>query len=134
VTHDVAWLIERENRPKLKSIGAVINGGETRFYISSRNLSAEQLLTGSRLEWSVESMHYQLDVVFDEDRTTLHNENSQKTMNILRKTALNIVRTYRDRFAPKLNMTVVMRKASFDPDFLVRLLQLFAQTSPFVTN
>jgi len=34
-------------------------------------LSAEELLHHARTEWSVESMHWLLDVHFDEDKPTL---------------------------------------------------------------
>jgi predicted transposase YbfD/YdcC len=35
---------------------------EWHYYISSRKLTAEQLLHHARMEWSVESMHWLLDV------------------------------------------------------------------------
>ena len=79
----------------------------------------------TRNEWAVESMHWQLDVIFNEDRTTLHEENAQKTLNILRKTILNLVRTYRDKFEPKLNMVDIMRNCLFDDDFLLLVLTRF---------
>jgi len=46
-------------------------------------------------------------------------------MNLLRKVVLNIVRTYRDAFAPGLNMVNVMRKCMFDSDFLLDVVSLF---------
>ena len=92
------------------------------YYISSRKLSPIELLQITRNEWAVESMHWQLDVIFNEDRTTLHEENAQKTLNILRKTVLNLVRVYRDRFEPKLNMVDIMRNCLFDDDFLLLVL------------
>ena len=123
VTHDVEWLLEREKWTGLQSFGAIVTPNETRYYISSRKLSAEELLNLTRQEWAVEAMHWQLDVIFDEDRSTLHEENAQKTLNILRKTVLNIVRTYRDRHMPKANMTEIMRKCLFNPSFLIELLE-----------
>lgn len=122
VTHDVEWLLEREKWTGLQSFGAIVTPKETRYYISSRKLAAEQLLDLTRQEWAVESMHWQLDVIYNEDRTTLHKENAQKTLNILRKTVLNIVRTYRDKYEPKSNITGIMRKCLFNPTFLVELL------------
>jgi len=134
ITQDVDWLLERENWPGLKSIGAIETANETRYYISSRVLSAAQLLEITRQEWAVESMHWQLDVLFNEDRTTIQEENAQKTLNILRKTALNIIKTYRDRFEPKLNMIDIMCKCLFDPEFLLELLQRFDDCYNFMTN
>jgi len=81
-------------------IGAVVTDTETRYYISSRKLSLFELLVLTRNEWAVESMHWQPDVIFNEDRTIFHEENAQKILSILRKTVLNLVRVYRDKFEP----------------------------------
>ncbi len=40
---------------------------ETRWYISSLNLNAEQALNAVRSHWQVESMHWMLDMNFRED-------------------------------------------------------------------
>ena len=134
VTQDVKWLLERDKWSGLQSIGAIVTESETRYYISSHKLSAEQLLYYTRQEWAVESMHWQLDVIFGEDATTLHEENTQKTLNILRKTVLNIVRTYRDKFEPKSNMSNIMRKCSLDTDILLNVLRSFDYCYMHVTN
>jgi len=126
VTHEVEWLQTFGKWHGIQSLGAIVTESETRYYISSRKLSPLELLTITRNEWAVESMHWQLDVIFNDDRTTLHEENAQKTLNILRKTVLNLVRTYRDKFAPKLNMVAIMRNCLFDDDFLLLLLTRFS--------
>jgi predicted transposase YbfD/YdcC len=125
VTNEVQWLRDRDEWFGVNTIGAIITESQTRYYISSRVLTAEQLLTITRNEWGVESMHWQLDVIFDEDRTTLHEKNTQITLNILRKTVLNVVRTYRDMFEPKLNMVDIMRKCSHDTDILLQVIAKF---------
>ena len=79
-------------------------------------------------------MHWQLDVIFNEDRTTMHEENAQKTLNILRKTVLNVVRVYRDKFEPKLNMVDIMRKCLHDTDALLDVLSKFHTCFQTVTN
>jgi len=127
VTHEVEWLQTFGKWHGAQTIGAIETSAETRYYISSRKLSPLELLTITRNEWAVESMHWQLDVIFNEDRTTLYEENAQKTLNILRKTVLNVVRTYRDRFEPKLNMVDIMRNCLFDDDFLLLVLARFDQ-------
>ena len=129
VTHDISWLLEREKWTGLSCFGAIVTPKETRYYISNRVLSAEELLDVTRQEWAVESMHWQLDVIYNEDRTTLHEENAQKTLNILRKTALNITRIYRDKFEPKQSMAGIMRKCLFDPEFLLDLLRRFSSVT-----
>ena len=134
VTHEVEWLESRDKWAGLQTIGAIKVNAETRYYISSRRLSATELLTITRQEWAVESMHWQLDVIFDEDRTTLHEKNSQKTLNILRKTALNVVKTYRDKFQLKSNMVNIMRKCKLDTDVLIDVLCGFDSVFDNVTN
>jgi predicted transposase YbfD/YdcC len=125
VTYEVEWLQTFGKWHGIQSLGAIVTESETRYYISSRKLSPLELLTITRNEWAVESMHWQLDVIFNEDGTTIHEENAQKTINILRKTVLNVVRTYRDRFEPKLNMVDIMRNCLFDDDFLLLVLTRF---------
>ncbi len=125
ITHDVEWLESRDKWAGLQTLGAVVTASETRYYISSRKLSAEQLIEITRNEWTVESMHWQLDVIFNEDRTTLHEKNAQVTLNILRKTALNVLKTYCNNFEPKSRMVDVMRKCLHDSDFLIHVLLCF---------
>jgi len=134
VTHEVQWLAQFGKWHGVQSLGAIMTNTETRYYISSRKLSPMELLQITRNEWAVESMHWQLDVIFNEDRTTIHEENAQKTLNILRKTVLNVVRVYRDRFEPKLNMVDIMRNCLFDPDILIVVLFKFDVCFGIVTN
>jgi predicted transposase YbfD/YdcC len=125
VTHEVGWLNERCPIPGIRTIGAITTKAETRYYISSGVLSANELLTLTRQEWAVESMHWQLDVIFGEDVTTLHERNTQLVLNILRKTVLNILRLYRDKYEPKLNVVDITRKCLHDTDVLLDVLVKF---------
>jgi predicted transposase YbfD/YdcC len=123
VTDEVDWLQKENKWVGIQSIGAVSTPEQTRYYISSRILSAEQLLNITRSEWNIEAMHWQLDVIFNEDRTALNETNSQFTLNILRKTVLNIVKSFRNTFEPKRNMVDIMRKCLHDHDVLFDVLQ-----------
>jgi predicted transposase YbfD/YdcC len=134
VTHEVEWLESRDKWAGLQTIGAIKTPAETRYYISSRKLSAGELLTLTRQEWAVEAMHWQLDVIFDEDNSTIHDKNTQITLNILRKTVLNLVKTVRDEFYPRLNMVNVMRKCLLDSDFLLEVIHHFDECFINVTN
>ena len=134
VTHEVEWLENRDKWAGLQTIGAIKTPSETRYYISSRKLTAEELLKLTRQEWAVEAMHWQLDVIFDEDSATFYEKNTQVTINILRKTVLNVVKTYRDNFMPRLNMVNVMRKCLLDTDFLLDVIHGFDSCFDNVTN
>jgi predicted transposase YbfD/YdcC len=67
---------------------------ETNYYISSLDESPERFLEIVREHWKIESMHWQLDVVFSEDDCRILNSNGQKTMNIFRKFALAIHKNF----------------------------------------
>jgi predicted transposase YbfD/YdcC len=122
VTDDILDLESCSKWAGLACIGMVKTNEETRYYISSRRLSAEELLYFSRNEWAVESMHWQLDVIFGEDRCCARDDNVQKTLNILRKTVLNLVRLYKLQTGSKLPMSRIMKNCSFDPVLLLDTL------------
>ena len=126
VTHEIDWLNSRHKFKGIQSIGAIVTKNEIRYYISSRKLTAKELLEITRSQWGVEAMHWQLDVIFGEDITTLHEANTQITLNILRKAVLNVLKTYRDKHEPKLSMTDITRKCSHDTDVLIDVLGKFA--------
>jgi predicted transposase YbfD/YdcC len=106
VTDDINWLCGRSDWAKLACIGAIkthveiITPGkekiteEWHYYISSKNLSAANLLKYARAEWSVESMHWLLDVHFGEDGCKVRNKNLQENLNILRKTVINSIKLH----------------------------------------
>jgi len=101
-TDDVEWLSGRKEWESLVYIGAVntrFTGkkgitNEWHYYISSRELTAEELLKHARLEWSVETMHWLLDVHFGEDFCRSEDKNVQQNLNIIRKIALNSIKLF----------------------------------------
>jgi len=98
-----------KNYPEVRTIGAVhrqfekdgIKSDDRHFYISSASLNAQELLVHARAEWSIESMHWILDVHFGEDKTLILNKNAQQTMNIARKAVINIVKSYQATYELK---------------------------------
>ena len=54
-------------------------------YLSSKNTTAEKLLSYTRKHWQIESMHHILDVTYTEDRCTLLTKRVQENLNIFRK-------------------------------------------------
>ena len=63
---------------------------EMSCYISSKNTSAENLLSYTRKHWEIESMHHILDVTYDEDRCKLLTKRAQENINIFRKMGISI--------------------------------------------
>jgi predicted transposase YbfD/YdcC len=83
---------------------------ETSYYISSLDSSPESLLHTVRSHWKIESMHWMLDVVFSEDDHITSSVNAHKTLNILRKFALLLHRTY----IKEHNLKISLKNHMFD--------------------
>ena len=67
---------------------------EISCYISSKNTTAEKLLSYTRKHWEIESMHHILDVTYDEDRCKLLSQRAQENLNIFRKMGISIQKKY----------------------------------------
>jgi len=130
VTKDIGWLDPEENWAQLRCIGAVNTqfttkkgiSNEWHYYISSKTLTAEELLKRARSEWSIETMHWLLDVHFSEDSCRVQDENAQQILNIIRKIVLNSLRIYRDKHCPKRSFSSLMLDCLVDPHFIWKLL------------
>ena len=127
-TQDINWLQERHNWPGLCSIGKVeskvihIKSGkersDTRYYISSLNANAGRLNEIARSHWCIENqLHWRLDVVFNEDKACIRNENATQNMDILRKWSLNVMSKAKEN--PSQSIKSVMRKNSMSFKYLI---------------
>lgn len=67
---------------------------EISCYLSSKNTTAENLLSYTRNHWQIESMHHILDVTYDEDRCKLLTQRAQENINIFRKMGVSIHKNY----------------------------------------
>jgi predicted transposase YbfD/YdcC len=130
VTHDVSWLADKDEWKDLSCIGAINRQftykckttDEWHYYISSQKLSAEELMKRVRLEWSVESMHWLLDVHFGEDFCRIEDETVQQVLNVIRKIALNCVKTYKTKSGSKLPLSKIMFSCLLDCEKLTPVL------------
>jgi len=132
---DIGWLDQKDKWQNLSCIGAIHREfeniksrqktSEWHYYISSASLTAEDLLKHARLEWGVEAMHWLLDVHFAEDKTRVWDMNLQKTLNILRKVALNMARDFKVNTCPKSSISGILRRNLFDLDNLTAFLNFF---------
>ena len=130
-TCDVSWIYSKEGWPNLACIGAVnrrfttkrgSSTNEWHYYISSRKLTAEELLKHARLEWSVETMHWLLDVHFGEDFCRVEDENVQQNLNIVRKIALNSIKSYKEKSGTKRPLSKIMLDCLLDSEGMVPIL------------
>jgi predicted transposase YbfD/YdcC len=95
---------------------------ETSFYITSLPNQAERLLGAIRSHWSIEnSLHWVLDVTFNEDDARLRVGNSPQNMTVLRHFALNILKNDQS----KGSIRQKRYKAALDDLFLFNLLSQF---------
>jgi predicted transposase YbfD/YdcC len=130
VTNDINWLFDKDGWSNLTVIGAINTQFETKkgisnewhFFISSRNLTAEELLKHSRLEWSVETMHWLLDVHFNEDFCRVAEQRTQESLNIIRKIVLNLLRSYKNEHNIKTAFSELMFECLLNPVSVVKFL------------
>ena len=126
VTDQVDWLQEMHKWPGLKSVGMVhskvLKGDketeEKRFYISSLAKDARKLNNIARAHWGIENqLHWRLDVVFNEDKSCIRNDNAAENMDIMRKWALNIL--HKAKSKPEQSIKSIMRKNAMSINHLI---------------
>jgi predicted transposase YbfD/YdcC len=90
-----------------------------RYYLLSKSMSAKRLLQVTRSHWTIENqLHWVLDVHFDEDGNRARMDNAPENLAILRRLALNILRSHP-------SSTPIRRKikrAGWDDSFLIAML------------
>jgi predicted transposase YbfD/YdcC len=92
---------------------------ETSYYISSLPAQASLILNAIRCHWRIENnLHWVLDVVFREDDSRIHKENSSQNMAVLRHIALNILK----QDPSKGSLKQKRYRATLDDTFLLQLL------------
>lgn len=93
---------------------------EDRYYLSSLAADAERALHASRSHWGIEnSLHWVLDVVFDEDCSRARKENAQANLVTLRHIALNLLKS---DTSLKLSIKAKRKRAGWDRNFLLNLI------------
>lgn len=130
VTNNIDQLRGKDNWLNITSFGAINTqfstkdgiSNEWHYYISSKNLTAEELLKHARAEWRVETMHWLLDVRFEEDYCRVQDENIQKTMNIIRKIILNSISIYKTKTKSKRPVSNIMLDCLIDPLFIFNVI------------
>jgi predicted transposase YbfD/YdcC len=110
VSHDIGWMLSDRRHPDeapmpgLAMIGMVEatttrNGATStirRYYLASIAMEAQTFAAVVRAHWRIEnSLHWVLDVTFDEDRARNRCDHGPENLAVLRKLALNILRNAR---------------------------------------
>ena len=93
---------------------------ETRWYISSLNLNAEQALKAVRSHWQVESMHWMLDMTFREDESRIRKGQGALAFNVMRKIAMALFKRDTSKSA---SMARKKKMAGLDDEYRSTLLE-----------
>lgn len=90
-----------------------------RYFVLSKAFSPSQVLAITRSHWGIENqLHWVLDVVFDEDRARTRKDNAPENLALVRKLALNMLRSHPD----KASIRRKIKRAGWEDAFLVSML------------
>lgn len=124
----VDWLQSRHHWPGLQAIGRIASqrqigaqvAQETRYYLLSAPLSAATFGIAVRTHWQIEnSVHWVLDIAFQEDASRSRTGHEAANLAILRSFALTLL-----KHNPSVKAGIKAKRmvAAWDSDFLLALL------------
>ena len=130
IMHDIGWLPQKNEWKNSKCIGAIHSESATKkgtssewhYYLSSRELTPEQLLHHARMEWSVEFMHWLLDVHFKEDWCRIESKDAQQCLNMFRNAAINLIKNFKSRNNSKTAISNIMFECLMDTQMILRVV------------
>jgi predicted transposase YbfD/YdcC len=116
-----------------KTIGCIVSQrvvankvaeAEWRYYISSSELSAADLVLSTRAHWGIENrLHWVLDVSFGEEGSTLRKDNAPQNLSLLKKIVLNLIRLdTTDK--TKASLRLKRKGAAWDDELRMNMLGL----------
>jgi predicted transposase YbfD/YdcC len=99
-----------------------VTSSERRYYLSSLQTTATEHLSIIRAHWQVEnSLHWVLDVVFNEDKHRARKDHAPANLGMLRQLALNLLkRTPPPK--PHISLKNLRKRAGWDTHFLESVL------------
>jgi len=114
VSHSTGWLFSDRRytgEPRLPGLATLAcveatrseagrTSSSTRYYLSSATLTPERFARAVRAHWAIEnSLHWVLDVTFDEDRARNRRDHGPENLAILRRLTLNLLNTARPKMS-----------------------------------
>lgn len=132
---DLSWLEQKDEWCGLKALGmaksTIIENGEThqfiRYFITSLT-NLDEFANSVRKHWFIENkLHWCLDVIFREDASKAKKDNSPLNLNILRKTALNLVSQAQYK---RISKKRLMFRAALEPTLFLDILFNPSSVSP----
>ena len=134
---EIDWMIDaRKDGPSLGAIGACRSRVEkpdgeiseyTRYMIlSSADMTVQTFGDSQRGHWGIEnSLHWCLDIAFQEDQSRMRNKNEAENMNLIRHMCLNMLK--QDK-SVKIGLKSKRKKCGWDKNYLFKILQILNTT------
>jgi len=129
VIGDAGWLDAKKEWGGLTAVGRVVTertgaeatSRETRYFLMSRKLSAEDFGQAVRGHWGIEnSLHWLLDMAFDEDHCRVRSGYGAENFVVLRHMALNLLKQGK---RVKRGIKARRKVAGWDESYLLELLK-----------
>jgi predicted transposase YbfD/YdcC len=121
-------LADKHDFPGIAAVARVelrrrLNGKDeppmVRYFVLSNRLSPAEVIWITRSHWSIENrLHWVLDVIFHEDRARSRKDNAPQNLALLRKLALNMLRSHPDRASIRRKI----KRAGWQDAFLINML------------
>lgn len=130
-SNKIDWLEQKAQWAGMCSVAMIeetreINGKisvDRRFFISSLPPDAEQIAKAIRAHWQVEnSLHWTLDVIFNEDQSSVRKDHAPENMATVRHMALNMLNTAKKHFKG-VSLKALRKTAGWEDASLQRILQ-----------
>lgn len=126
---DIAWMDARKDWYGMKSIGLAVNTverkgtitKELRYFISTIT-SGHSFAEAVREHWGIESMHWTLDVSFNEDQSRIRKDNGPENTALLRKMVMNILKIEKAKDEKQQSYKAKRFIASLDEEYLEKLM------------
>ena len=123
---EIDWLWQKNEWENLNAIGMVkatviekdITSEETRYFITSLT-DVAPFASAVREHWGIEnSLHWVLDVGFNEDNCRMRKDNSGENFAVIRHIAINLLK----KDTSKMSMRAKRHRCAYDDEFLYNVL------------
>jgi predicted transposase YbfD/YdcC len=127
VIHNVEGIQDRDGWANLTSVGMVYSertiagktSTEVRYFIGSKKMGARKYGRVLRGHWAIENnLHWQLDVAFAEDHSSIAQRHAGANFALLRRIAISLLK----QNPSKESLGRKRMAAALDPDFLAEIL------------
>lgn len=143
LSHDLSWIEGAANWAGLNAISKVERTRENKatgecshevsyYLVSNPEVRADQLNTLIRAHWAIEnSLHWTLDMTFNEDRSPVRKGNAAENLALIRRVALNLLRSAPNPGSKKQKVSIARRRriCMMSADYREAVLRLGASVA-----